>query len=195
MKRGNKIIDQDARDDLILEYLPYAKGIAFNIHRHRQCPFSLLEDCMSAATEALIKAIDSYQEFSGASLKTWINKNVQLTVMNFIKKEVWDIPVAADIEDYLNSTELLCEDNAERTACNKDLICKVLFFIEQTGIRQKGDKTRKRKKQTEHLLAHLMDGYLIKEIADWRGCSPTNVSLMVSGLKDLIVKHFKDDCD
>jgi len=181
-----------SRRDLILEHLPYAGGIAFNLCWSRNLPFHFFDDCMSIAAEALIGAVDSYDESAGASLKTWITRNVRFTVTNFIKKEARNALPVVDIEDYSNSLNL-ASDGTEQAICDRDLIYKILDFVKQNSIRRKGDRTRKRKKETEDFLAHLMEGYLMKEIADWRGCSKMNMSLMVSGLKGLIVEEFGED--
>ena len=181
-----------SRRDLILEHLPYARGIAFNLCWSRNLPFHFFDDCMSIAAEALIGAVDSYNESAGASLKTWITRNVRFTVTNFIKKEAWNALPVVDIEDYSNSLNL-ASDGTEQAICNRDLIRKVLKFVKQNNIRHKGDRTRKRDKEVDDFLAYLMEGYLGREVADWRGCSRRNVNLMISGLKDLIIEKFGDE--
>ncbi|MFH1290105.1 MAG: sigma factor [Nanoarchaeota archaeon] len=180
-----------SRRDLILEHLPYARGIAFNLCWSRNLPFHFFDDCMSIAAEALIGAVDSYNESAGASLKTWITRNVRFTVTNFIKKEAWNALPVVDIEDYSNSLNL-ASDGTEQAICDRDLIYKILDFVRVNSLEKKG-RTRKRKKELDDFLAYLMEGYLGKEVANWRGCSPPNVSLMISGLKDLIIEKFGDE--
>lgn len=179
------------RQALILEHLPYVRGIAFNLCWSRNLPFHFFDDCLSVAAETLIAAIDSYDEALGATLKTWIVRNVKFVVTNFIKKEVWSMPIMVDINDYSNSLDL-ASDGTEQMLCNKDLVCKILDFVRDNSLKNKG-RMRKRKKEVDDFLAYLMDGYLGKEVADWRGCSPPNVSLMISGLKDLIIEEFGDE--
>lgn len=180
-----------SRQDLILEHLPYARGIAFNLCWGRNLPFHFFDDCMSVAAEVLITAVDSYDESAGASLETWITRNVKFTVGDFIKKEVWGVPPMVNVDDYSNSFEL-ASDGTEQAICNRDLVYKILDFIKANSLKKRG-RTRKREKEGDDFLAYLMDGYLGKEVADWRGCSPPNVSLMISGLKDLIIEKFGDE--
>jgi len=180
-----------SRQDLILEHLLYAKGIAFNLCWNRNLPFHFFDDCMSIAAETLIGAIDSYDESAGTSLKTWITKNVKFAVTNFSKKEIRNALPMVNIDNYSNSLSL-ASDGTERAIYNRDLVYKILDFVRENSLKKKG-RTRKRKKEVDDFLAYLMDGYLREEVADWRRCSPPNVSLMISGLKDLIIEKFGDE--
>jgi len=176
------------RQALILEHLPYVRGVAFNICWSRNFLFSLFDDCMSIAAEAMIRAIDNYDGSVGASLKTWIFQKVRFAVLDFIRKENASNCGNFRIEDFINSLEL-SSDGTEQMICNRDLVHKFLSFIEQN----KGQRTRKG--EVEDLSAYLVDGYLMREIADWRGCTMQNVSLMISGLKKIIVEEFGEEFD
>ena len=178
------------RQDLILEHLQYARGIAFRVCWAKGYFNILFDDCQSVAAEALIKAVDNYDENSGASLKTWIIAKVRFAVLDFIRKETHSrrnggVPIMVDIAEHSNSLEL-ATDGTEQVVCNKDMIYKTLSFVHRSK------KMRRRSGEIEDLLAYLSDGYLMREIASWRGCSEANVSMMISGLKKQ-VKNFEKD--
>jgi len=176
-------MDSSKRQDLILKHLPYARGIAFRMCWNRNSSFHLFDDCMSVATEALIEAIDSYDVTFGASLKTWITHNVRGLVMNFIRGEKSWRWQTTNIDDHSNSSEL-SSDGLEQMLCDKDLLYRILLFVD----RVKAGRTRK--KEVEDFLAYFMEGYSLNEIADWRGCMESNVSLMIAGLRKTIEKRF-----
>jgi len=141
---------------------------------------------MSIAVEVMIRAIDNYDGSVGASLKTWIAKKVRFAVLDFIRKEKSSNWGDLRVEDFINSLEL-SSDGIEQTICNKDLVHRLLSFIEQN----KGQRTRKG--EVEDLFAYLVDGYLMREIANWRGCTIQNVSLMITNLKKIIVEEFGEE--
>ena len=171
---------KNPRQNLILEYLPCIKGIAFHVCWTRNCLHFLFDDCESVATEALIKAIDSYDKTTGASLKTWIIIKVRFAVIDFINKETrlkrnYRPPIMVDIEDYSNSIET-ATDGIEQTICDKDMIYKILSLV----------KPGRRKREIEDSLTYLSGKCLMREVADQRGCSEANVSMMIAGLKKKI---------
>lgn len=177
------------RQDLILKHLSYVKGIAYNICWRKNCLHTLLADCQSVGIEALIQAIDSYDESHLSSLKTWIVIKVRFAVLDFIQKEkgTWSraVPIMVDIKECANSLDL-STDGTEQMVCNKDMIHQALNYVRKTPVK------RRREKEIEDLLAYLADGYLMREIAEWRGCSTANVSMMISGLRKRIKKFEKE---
>ena len=187
------------RKQLILEYWPLAKGIAYNT-----CSIpNLREECQSVATEALIDAIDSIDSDKAASLKTWITINIKLSVIRFINKQL-EIPICENIDDVLDNRDRippgwiyrtfrntvvseLIENSFEDRICAKDLLSKIFNFIHF----YKGN--RKRKNEVETLFAYCFEGYLQKEIAEWRRCKVPNISRMISQLKNVIFEEFGEE--
>lgn len=178
------------RQSLIFKHLPYANGIAYyTCLRKGQFP-RLFEDCKSVAAEALIKAIDSYDPASGASLKTWLTRTVRFAVIDFIRNEnhlrLQSIPIMLNADFFWNSIEL-SYDGLEKTVCYKDIVGKCLFHLKHN------QDSRAKKNGMEILLTYLRDGYKQKEIAEEQGCSKQNVSQIITRLRNVLKEHFKEE--
>ena len=172
------------REQLILEYWQYAKGIGYNT-----CYVpNLKEECMSVATEALINAIDSYDPSQNTALKSWITFQVKTNVIDFLRKERHsrnnDIPIMLDIDDLDNCIELSINGLDERIQA-RDLLFKILFYVSICK--------KKRKNECELLVDHYYYGQLQKDIAEYRGCTPQNVNWIIRGLREIILEQFGDE--
>jgi len=172
------------REQTIIEYWPLVKGIAFNMCRNKGFT-DKTDDCQSIAGEAMIHAIDSYNPVFGASLKTWIIRTVQFSVLDSLQKDKLK-GAFLDIETLKNSKELSV-NGTEAKIIARDLISKILFHID----RHKNG--RKRQGEKEALIAYFFDGQLMKEIAEWRGCTVPNVSMMLSKLQGAVLDEFGSD--
>lgn len=170
------------RDLLIKEFLPVSKAVAYNICRAKSLHFNkwMVEDCQSAGIEGMIKAIDSYNPTSGASLKTWVIKNIYFSVLSYIKAERKWLLVDLDEE----SIQGIVTADGEDRMCDRDLVFKIFYFVER--IRGIGKKDS----MAEMLISYYFDGKLQKDIADHYECTPANVSTAFSRLKAAVLKEF-----
>ena len=167
------------RKQLILEYWPLAKGIAYNT-----CYIPRLrEECQSVAAEAMIMAIDNYDPSNTASLKTWITLKTKYSVINFVRREL-KRHSCLDITDYVNSYEL-SSNNLEKQIKARDLLLKILCYLPICK--------KKRKNECDVLMAYCFEGLLQKEIAEYRGCSPANICYIIQQLKEAIFNKFGDE--
>lgn len=172
------------KTSLILQHYPLSKAVAYNICSSKKVfDFHIVEECQSCATEAMINAINSYDRKQKASLKTWIIRNIRFAVLDYINNENKHRG-NLNIDDFIDSIKLSM-NGLDETINSRDLVLKILLYVDR-------HRQNKRKDVKMALLAHYFDGQLMKDVAEWRGCTPANVSMMFSKLKELIRQEFGD---
>ena len=189
------------RDLLILSFVAYVTRIAHKICASRRIyDWDLREDCISVAMIALVEAVDSYNSAYGATLKTWVSINAAKAVMEqlrqtlgkmengeFTKKQnLKRLNRFASNNVLLGSNFKNSNDWKEEEIGNCDMVEKILSFVDKTG-----RQMEKKPDKAEILKLYYVEGYCLREIGERRGCTASNISLIISRAKSDINKKFK----
>ncbi len=122
------------RDQTIIQYIPYAAGIARSMKRGDP------DESVSVAFEALINAVDEYDAARGATVKTHIGNEVRQSVIDWHRKSTgWNhslkkptqnhsLLLTDNLDDYENDLAVSV-NGTEQQIINKDLASKILGYI------------------------------------------------------------------
>lgn len=197
-------LSSQQREEEILKHWSLSRAIVANLCLSRNIKDkSVVEDCQSAvAVDGLVKAVDSYDESRGASLKTWIIQRVKYSAIGYFRKFFGgrikneknrelkkNLLFTFDIESAdLKSLPQMSVNGTENKVCNKDLVYKVFKFIDGPKLR-----LNTRNDISEIFYLHFIEGYLMCEIAEMKKCTRSNISLVIKKTKIKIQEHFTDN--
>ena len=200
------------REQYVLEFWPLAKNLVRNRCGKSGLRWEQIEDCCSAVTEEMIKAIDRYDSSKKATINTFVSGRIRYAIKDYFrqlpggrfKKEkyegrhsqawernrmhVFNFAHPMDIDEFANSA-LLSVNGTDKKIYNKDLVSQIFKTLD--GIDGQEKRRNSRQDYSEIFRLYFMQGHTMSEIAEKKGCTKANISLTIKNTILKIRKHFE----
>ena len=191
------------RDETIINYMGYAAGIALKMQRGGA------DESESVAFEALIKAVDDYDESKGnISLTTYIYHKVEFALLSYFRElfgrpTVYTGKVArenqelmknfcypGDIDDYQNALAISL-NGTEKKVCDKDMILKIMTYIK--GIKYSSFGANRKGDTTEIFRLYFVEDLPMCAVAKKQNITESRVSQIIQETIVRCKKHFRQE--
>jgi len=205
-------LSSQERDTAIEKYWPFSQSFVKRLCFVKNIRDKIvIEDCQQEVAEkGLIKSVDTYDSSKGASLKTWIVSGLRFSFLDYLRVNIYGFIKTPDkrkplsfqsiknqetvfglkdpfdiTEDRFKNSIDLSVDGTEQKICNKDMAHKIFSFISLLET-----QPRARKDIKEIFYLYYCEGYILKEIAEMKGCTKSNISLIIKRTRLKLMEHF-----
>ena len=214
LERGLQYNDSDSigggivtsRDETIIDHMGIASAIAC---RMRKGVGVDLDDCKGVAYEALVKAVDGYDESKGnISLATYIDRKVEFALLDHSREKFgrptkWTGKIAkrnqetkdglcrpGNIDNFKNDLSVSM-NGTEKKVCDKDMASKILAYIKNIKYSSHG---KNRKGDTAKIFKlYFMEDLPMGAVAKKQNITEARVSQIIQDTIIRCKKHFRQE--